>query len=115
MMDREVIQDLKQLLLLTIIQRDFRRALICTVLDATSCYAARSSQETRQGVPPWISLPVPLFKEKDEKDSDILHAMLQGESSRAAGAESKNFCLSVSVAFFKPRSQTLKLLIFVKR
>ena len=37
-------------------------------LDATSWRVPRSGQEGRQDVPSWISLPVPLFKDHQEKD-----------------------------------------------
>ena len=61
----------------------------CTAFYATSCYAARSGQETRQDVPSWISPALPRYKDNDEIDINGFHAMLQLLPPRAAGEESK--------------------------
>jgi hypothetical protein len=45
----------------------FVRADLYRFFDATSCCAARSSQEARPDFPSWASPALPLCKEKDER------------------------------------------------
>jgi hypothetical protein len=47
-------------------------------LGVTSCLVTRSNQETRQDVPSWISLRLPLFKANQEIDINVFCVVLQG-------------------------------------
>jgi len=69
-----------------------RRALAVSVLDDTSCFAARSVQETRPDFPSGTSLALPFYKDKDEIDILFLCIVLQTLPTRTAGGESKSFC-----------------------
>ena len=49
-------------------QRNFVARVRYAVFDVTSWRVPRSNQEGRQDFPSWISLSVPRYKEKQEKD-----------------------------------------------
>ncbi len=64
----------------------------CTAHGVTSCLVTRSNQETRQDVPSWISLRLPLFKANQEIDINVFCVVLQGSHHERQICQSKRSC-----------------------